>query len=451
VYDKEVVERFMRRGPLTVLVPREMLRLQVRPPGGATLEAAGRVRGRKAIMTASAVPSITTQVPGPRTRPGPRPPWRPLGALVVGLTLAVATACGGAPEAGGAGGGPGGGRPAMPVEIVTLAPRPVEQLGEFVGTVKSRHAATIQPQAEGFITRIHVKSGDRVAQGAPILDLDAASQRSVVASLQSLRAAREADATFARQQAQRQKTLLDLGAASQQDYDQAEARLKDAEAQLAAVDDQIRQQQNELAYYHVVAPTAGFVGDVPVHVGDSVTKSTVVTTIDANAGLEVYVGVPVQLAPRLALGLPVRLVTDTGDVIATTMVSFISSSVDDATQTVLVKAPVPATTALRTDQFVHAEVVWSTEPSLTIPVVSVIRINGQMFAFVAAPGEGGGLVAHQQPITVGPVIGSDYLVTGGLAAGDRLITSGLQKIGEGAPVEAAPAAAAGGGADREVP
>ena len=176
------------------------------------------------------------------------------------------------------------------------------------------------------------------------------------------------------------------------------------------------------------------------------TKSTVVTTIDDNAGLEVYVGVPVQLASRLKLGLPVRLITDTGDVLAATQVSFIAPSVDDATQTVLVKAPVPPAAGLRTDEFVRAQVVWSTEPSLTIPVVSVIRINGQVFAFVAKPGDQGGLVAHQEPITVGPVVGSSYVVLGGLAAGDRLIVSGLQKIGDGAPVQELPPAAGGGDA-----
>ncbi len=339
--------------------------------------------------------------------------------------------------------------PAMPVEMVTLAPKPVEQTGEFVGTARSRHAATLQPQVEGFVTRIFVQSGDHVEAGTTIAEIDDGSQRAVVASLQSLRSAREADATYAEQQARRQKALFDVGAASQQDVDQAEAQLKDARAQLASVEDQIRQQQNELGYYRVVAPTAGVVGDIPVHKGDRVTTSTVVTTIDAQAGLEVYIGVPVQLAPRVRLGLPVRLLDEAGGTVAETEVSFVAPSVDDATQTVLVKAPAPATAALRTGQFVRAQIVWSTEPSLTIPVVSVTRVNGQVFAFTAVAGEQGGLVAHQQPITVGPVIGDDYLVLDGLSAGDRLIVSGLQKIREGAPVQEAAAPAGGSDAGPE--
>lgn len=363
---------------------------------------------------------------------------RRLGTLGVALVVGMAVSCGGGDPAAQAGGhGGAGGRPPTPVEIVTLTPKPVEQLGEFVGTVRSRQSTTIRPRAEGFITKILVSSGDRVREGARILDIDNASQQAVVASLQSQRAAREADATYAEQRARRLQALLTTGAISQQDYDQADAQLKDAQAQLKSVEDQIRQQQNELSYFHVVAPTAGIIGDIPVHVGDSVTRSTVLTTIDDNSGLEVYVGVPVQLAPRLEPGLPVRLVSEDGGVVADTRASFISPSVDTATQTVLVKAPVPATAKLRTSQFVRAQIVWSTEPQLTIPVVSVVRVNGQYFAFVAQKGEGGGLAAHQVPITVGPLIGSDYVVTSGLEAGDQLIVGGLQKIGEGAPVQSA--------------
>ena len=72
----------------------------------------------------------------------------------------------------------------MGVEIVTLEAKPVEQLSEFVGTVKSRRSTTIQPQVEGFITRIRVKSGDRVGAGATLMEIDSRVQQ---ASLQEPR------------------------------------------------------------------------------------------------------------------------------------------------------------------------------------------------------------------------------------------------------------------------
>jgi multidrug efflux pump subunit AcrA (membrane-fusion protein) len=70
-----------------------------------------------------------------------------------------------------------GGPPAMPVEVVTLVERPVEQTTEFVGTVKSRRSTTVQPQVEGFVTRILVRSGDRVRPGTPLMQIDARGSR----------------------------------------------------------------------------------------------------------------------------------------------------------------------------------------------------------------------------------------------------------------------------------
>jgi RND family efflux transporter MFP subunit len=358
----------------------------------------------------------------------------------------LAAACGGSSPA--PGGAPAGGRGAMamPVEIMTLAEKPVEQASEFVGTVKSLRSTTVQSQMEGFILKVNVKSGDRVRPGTVLFEVDASSQQSVIASLESIRAARDADAAFARQQAERAKKLLAVGAMSQQEHDQAQTLQRTAEAQLKAVDEQIKQQRNEWGYSRVTAATAGVIGDVPVRVGDRITRATPLTVIEDNSGLELYLNVPVQEAMRLKLGLPVRLLDSAGADVATERINFISPSVDDATQTVLVKTPAGTRGgALRSDQFVRARIVWSTDPALTVPVGAVSRISGQFFVFVAEPGKDGGLIAHQRPISVGALTNNAYLVTGGLKAGDKVVIAGTQKIADGAPVQAAPPGPPGGG------
>lgn len=328
----------------------------------------------------------------------------------------------------------------MPVEIITVEPKPVERTSEFVGTIKSRRSTNIQPQAEGFLTRIAVRSGDRVKPGTLLMEIDSRPQEAAVASLEAIRAAREVDVTYARQEAQRAQTLLTAGAASQQDADRALNALKAAEAQAHAVDEQLRQLRTELAYHRVTAPTSGIIGDIPVHEGDRVTKSSVLTTIDENAGLEVYLNVPVQQAPGLRIGLPVRLLDDKGQAVAIEHIAFVSPSVDDATQTVLAKLPLSVTGGFRPSQYVRAHVIWSSDPGLTVPVTAALRVNGAYFVFVAEPAEGSGatapgLVAHQRAVTLGPVVGNDYLVLTGLKPGEQLIVSGIQKIGDGAPVQ----------------
>ncbi len=86
--------------------------------------------------------------------------------------------------------------------------------------------------------------------------------------------------------------------------------------------------------------------------------------------------------------------------------------------------------------------IWSTDPGLTVPVTAAVRVNGAYFVFVAETAEGSGpgtpgLVARQRAVTLGPVVGNDYLVLTGLKPGEKLIVSGIQKIGDGAPVQPA--------------
>src|SRR6185436_5197700 len=124
---------------------------------------------------------------------------------------------------------------------------------------------------------------------------------------------------------------------------------------------------------------------------------TVLTNVDDNSGLEVYVNVPVQQAPNVRIGQPLRIVNETGATLVSLLVDFVSASVDDQTQSVLVKATLSDRAQFRSEQFVRVRIVWNNSPALTVPIVSVQRINNQFFAFVAeADKDKGGLVAHQR-------------------------------------------------------
>jgi len=338
---------------------------------------------------------------------------------------------GGAPGAGP--GGPGGGPPPMPVETVTLSEKPLERTSEYIASLKSRRSSTIQPQVEGFLTRIAVRSGERVGQGTVLFEVDSGPQQAAVATLESTRAQRDAELSYATQELARTKSLYAAGAVSQRELAQAETASRTAEAALRAVDEQIRQQKTELAYYRVTSPTAGTVGDIPVRPGDRVTKTTVLTTVDENDVLEIYVNVPVQQAADLKLGLPIRIEDDRGNVLATNKITFISPNVEP-TQTVLAKATlVDGRGSFRSDQLVRARIVWRAEPGLSVPLTAVTRINGQYFAYVVEK-EGDKTVARQKGVTLGPLTGNDYLVLDGLKPGEQLITAGIQKIRDGAPV-----------------
>ena len=163
--------------------------------------------------------------------------------VVLLFVLVVAAACGGDGSGDGAPGGgpgsPGGGPPPMPVETVMLADKPLEQTSEYIASLKSRRSTTIQPQVEGFLTRIAVRSGEHVRQGALLFEIDSAPQQAGLASLESTRAVRDAELAYATQELARTKTLYSAGAVSQRELAQAETAARTAEAALKALDEQI--------------------------------------------------------------------------------------------------------------------------------------------------------------------------------------------------------------------
>jgi RND family efflux transporter MFP subunit len=351
--------------------------------------------------------------------------------LIVGLALASGCRGNDAAQGAGAPAAP----PPTPVKLLALEEKSIEQTSEFIATIRSLRSTRVQPEVEGLVTRIFVKSGDRVREGAPLVQINADKQQATVRSTEANRGGTEADVQYWRLQGKRLSALVDAGAISKQEFEQAQNSLRTAEARLGALDAQVREGQVELQYYRVIAPQAGIVGDIPIRQGDRVTTSTVITTIDENQSLEAYIEVPLERAPDLRMGLPVQVLDEDGKVVATNPISFIAPRVDEGTQAVLVKALLKdAPPRMRVQQFIKARIVWRTVPGVTIPIVAVNRLSGQYFCFVADR-QGEGLVARQRPLHVGEVRGDDYVVVSGLKPGEQVVVSGVQKIGDGAPIK----------------
>ena len=325
--------------------------------------------------------------------------------------------------------------PAMPVKVIEARALPISDATEYVATLKSRDSAVIMPQVEGYITKIFVHSGDRVSAGASLMEIDPLKQQATVKSQESARAAQQATLNWTKQQYDRAQGLAAAGVVSKQDLDQARATMDTAQSQMDALDAQVREQQVQLRYYKVVAPRSGIVGDIPVRVGDRVTTTTQLTTVDQPGSLEAYVYVPIEHSGQLKMNLPLQVLDSDGRIVADTTVSFISPQVDSATQTVLVKARIAnGNDALRQSQFVRARVVFGTHHSPQVPILAVSRLAGQYFAFVAEPQTGGSFVARQKALKIGQTVGNDYEVQEGIKPGDKVIVSGTQFLVDGAPV-----------------
>jgi RND family efflux transporter MFP subunit len=324
---------------------------------------------------------------------------------------------------------------AMPVKVQTAKSQKVDDTTDYVATLKSRDSALVMPQVEGIITHIFVRSGERVAAGAPLMQIDPAKQQATVRSQEEARAAQLAQVKWAKQNYDRISGLANAGVVSKQELDQARATLDAAEAQLHSLEAQVSEQQVQLHYYKVVAPRAGIVGDVPVRVGDRVLTTTTLTTVDRPGSLEAYIYVPIEKSAQLKMNLPVQIVDASGNMLATSRITFISPEVDTATQAVLAKATVTnSKDSLRTAQFIRARVIWGSQEKPVVPVVAVSRIGGLYFAFVAEADQKGGYVVHQKPLQIGQIVGNNYVVIEGVKPGDKVVVSGTQFLIDGIPV-----------------
>ncbi len=323
---------------------------------------------------------------------------------------------------------------AMPVRTVEVVLSPVPQTSEYVATIKSRRSATMQPQVDGRLTAIHVRSGDHVKAGQALMNIDPLHQQATVDSQKATERQKKAVLDYNTSEYGRQKKLFDAGITSRDVYEQADQAYENAKADYESAVALRKTQEEQLAYYTIRAPFDGVVGDIPVHVGDYVSATTMLTTVDENKDLEAYIYVPTERATQLRQGLEVDLTDTNGKLLEKTSIDFLSPQVDSTVQGVLVKAPVHSSLeVLRTAQLVKARIVWTTQPMATVPVLAVSRLGGQSFVYVARQ-QGSGFIASQIPVTLGDTVGNSYAVSNGLSAGDKVIVSSTQFLVNGMPV-----------------
>jgi RND family efflux transporter MFP subunit len=279
-----------------------------------------------------------------------------------------------------------------------------------------------------------VRSGDHVQAGKPLVEIDPRQQQAEVASLRATERQKKALFDYDTIELDRQHKLFDAGVSSRDTFEQAQQAFENAKADYEAAVESRKTQEQLLGYYTVRAPFDGVVGDIPVHVGDYVSTSTVLTTVDENKELEAYVYIPTERAAEVRMGLGIDLTDSSGKVLEDTAVDFISPEVDSTLQGILVKAPVKSgPEILRNAQIVKARVIWSTKPMAVVPVLAVIRQGEQSFVFVIEK-QNGMAVAHRTPVVLGDTVENNYSIVSGLSAGDRVIVTGTQFLVDGMPV-----------------
>lgn len=369
--------------------------------------------------------------------------------------LMLVAGCGnGAPGAGG--GKPGGAPP--PPQVVLETPRrgAVANVVEFPGRVQAVRSAEVRARVSGIVERRLYTEGSDVRAGQQLYRIDPLPLRATLdAATAALRRA-EASANNARQDVARFKPLVAEQAISAQEFDAANSRLAQGEADVRSAQAQVTSARLNLSYATVTAPISGRAGRSQVTEGALVSPSaaTLLTTIDQLD--PIYVNFSQSNAELLALrraidkgaikvrGLERTRVTltleDGGRYEYAGRLNFLDLSVDPTTGGVSLRAQFPnPRRILLPGEFVRARVEAGVDmDAMTVPQRAVqLRPEG---ASVLMVGPGNKVVVR--PITLGPLDGERWIVTGGLKPGERFIVDGVQKARPGTVVAAVMAGAA---------
>lgn len=359
--------------------------------------------------------------------------------------LALTTACGRRPQ----------GPPRGPAEVAVVKVRPERLLltTELPGRTAAYLIAEVRPQVNGIIQERRFAEGSRVSAGALLYQIDPAPYQAAYDQAKAALAVAEANLPPARARAERLKGLVEIRAVGQQDYDDAKAALAQVEANVAAAKAAVESARINLSYTPLQAPISGRIGRSSVTVGALVTAYQPVALATIQQLDPIYVDVAQSSAELLrlqrklesgkltrdgSLQNKVKLLLEDGTEYGLPgTLQFKDVTVDPTTGSRILRMVFPNPDhVLLPGMFVRAIVEDGVqERGILAPQQGVTRnVKGQSVGLVVnAAGK-----VEQRVLELDRAIGDKWLVIGGLAAGDRLIVEGMDKVRPGADVRVVP-------------
>lgn len=343
--------------------------------------------------------------------------------------------------------------PAGPPEVgvVTVQPQRVALTTELSGRTTPLLIAEVRPQVGGIIQKRLFSEGSDVQAGQVLYQIDPPTYQAAFASAKAAQARAEANLNAVRLKEERFRDLVKINAVSRQEYDDAHASFKQAEADVAATAAAVETARINLAYTKVKAPISGRIGRSAVTDGALVTASqpAALATIQQLSSMYVDVtqstGDLLKLKQNLANGVlkkgnsaqaPVKLLMEDGSQYPLTgTLKFSEVTVDQSTGSVTLRAVFPnPKQALLPGMFVRAILEEGVnEKAILIPQRGVTRNpKGEAMVMVIGAEE----KVEPRPIKVVRTVGDNWLVSDGLKAGDRVILEGIQKARPGTAVKA---------------
>lgn len=311
--------------------------------------------------------------------------------------------------------------PPVPVTATTVTAVTWQPGIDAIGTAVSARGVDLAIEAVGLVQAVGFAANDRVTEGQVLLQIDDSGERAALAAAQAALGVAQADA-------RRAQTLAERGISAANTAETAEAQVESARAQVAQV-------QTQLDAKTLTAPFAGVIGIPRVDVGQYVSPGTIYATLQDLDGMRVDFSVPEQQIGALQLDRPVTVSTEVGDFSATGRIIGIEPQVDANSRLVSVRAAVDNTEGrLLPGQFLRVRVALPPEEGvIAVPQTAVISSLYGDSIYVVRDADSA-LSVEQVFVTLGRRSGALIEVTAGLADGDRIVTSGQNRLSGGAKV-----------------
>lgn len=345
--------------------------------------------------------------------------------LVLMIIAALLKVTLGGEEKGGPGGpgGPGGGR-GQTVAAATIAARDFTDEIRVLGVARGRRSVNITSSTTELITRVLFTDGQRVAAGAPLVELQAREEDAGLIEAQ-------AELRQAQREYDRYKALADRGIAPRVTAEQAETTLERARAAVTAA-------QARRGDRMIRAPFSGVLGLTTVTPGTLINPGAVIATLDDTSVIRVDFPVPERYLATMRAGTPIVATADAiGGQTFTGRIALIDTRIDEQTRAVTARAEFPNPGGLiRPGMMMRVAIQQGRRQSPAAPE-SAIQYEGQgAFVYRIARGENG-MNAQRVEVETGAVEGGYVEILSGVAAGERVVGSGLNRIQPGAPVRVA--------------
>lgn len=352
---------------------------------------------------------------------------------------------------------------AAPIAVTAVTVAPVEwpSVYEAAGTVRARTSAAISSKVMGYVREVRVRVGDRVSAGQPLVIIDSrdleAGYRQAAAALEEARsavpeaenavAAAKASLDLAQVTFNRMEGLYKKASISNQEFDEASAKRKLAQAnyemalarraQLTAkitqAEQGVKSAEVMRSYAHIDAPFAGVVTDKPVEPGAMAAPGAPLLTIEREGGYRLEVSIEESKLGAVRTGMSASVALDAVNADITGRVSEIVPAVDAASRAFTAKIDLPSSSQLRSGLFGRARFPLGQRQALTVPAEAVQQRGQLLSVFVV---DGG--VARIRLVTLGEKSGGKVETLSGLAAGDRVVFPIPAALADGAKVEVRP-------------